>query len=165
MQLKAFQKQFSYVPGGPKTAKASLEGLMSCCKRALDLMDQGTNPTTQALLEQALTYLMLSYHYTNLDLEKVAEREMTRWKSQEDPKSRLIMVFKDYAELRVDGELRGTIPLYTPEDYRELKEIAHLFGCRIEASDHVQLGLFDLMKAINAEVDAAQQQAAQQAAS
>lgn len=145
MNLKAFQKQFAQVPGGPKSALESLENLEACCKKAKEMLEQGYNPAVQSFLEQGLTYLMKAYHFLNLDLERVAQREQSRWLSQTNAMQRVILVFSDHAELRVDGELRGTIPLYTPEDYEELKQIANLFQCRIESSDSTQLGLFEAL--------------------
>jgi hypothetical protein len=145
MNLKAFQKQFQEIPNGPKTALESLDGLQACCEKAREMLEKGYNPTVQTFLEQGLTYLMKAYHYLNLDLECVAEREKTRWLSQSQSQQRVILVFSDHAELRVDGQLRGTIPLYTSEDYEELRSIAHLFNCRIENSDATQLGLFEAM--------------------
>jgi hypothetical protein len=148
MNTKTLQKHFSALSlsleDAPKSAKEALDLLALCCQRASDGLETGFNPNTQTMMEQALAYLMFSYHYANLDLEQVALREMARWQGEgaSQKHDRVILVFSDHAELRVDGELRGTIPVYEQADHNELKDIAHLFSCRLEYADHMQLDLF-----------------------
>lgn len=152
MQVKALQKQFRdlslSMENSPKSAKDALSMLEMCCKRAGEGLEVGYNPSVQVFVEQALAYLMFTYHYLNLDLEQVAERELSRWQGESaSSQDRVILVFSDHAELRVDGELRGTIPVYEQADHSELKQIAHLFSCRLEYADHIQLNLFARMQA------------------
>ena len=69
--------------------------------------------------------MMAAFHYMNMNLENVVAREQKRGDHPApEGANRVILLFSDHAELRVDGELRGTIPLYSPEDYRELRQIA-----------------------------------------
>lgn len=146
MQLKEVQQVLVQGGQGPATAMAALRQIKALVERAMMALKAGNTPQTQLFLEQGLTAMMAACHYLDLDLDQVVAREQHRHQLGESKaQDRVILVFSDHAELRVDGELRGTIPLYSAEDYQELQQIAALFDCRMEHADHVQLSLFERM--------------------
>ncbi len=153
MQLKEAQQLLAKVSNKPHSATEALRQLTACTERAMRYLEDGNTVQAQSFVEQSLTNLMVAFHYLNLDLENVVQREKKRREAADKALSqdRVILIFSDHAELRVDGELRGTIPLYSEEDYRELRQIAQLFECRLEHADHLQLNLFNLLKSSNAE--------------
>ena len=147
MHLKDVQKVLTQSSDSPLTGVESLKQLKAAVEKSLDYLQDGNTPKSQVYLEQGLTYMMLSLHYLNVDIEKAVQRQTIRQNSANDAQDRVILIFSDHAELRVSGEHRGTIPLYSPEDYSELRQIAHLFQCRLEHADHLQLDLFSLLSA------------------
>lgn len=146
MQLKEIQQTLAQVSKGPASAQEALKELKACVSKSLDYLQEGNIVQAQVFLEHAFTQMMICFHYLNLDGEKVAAREKSRQENK-NPRhpERVILVFSDHAELRVGGELRGTIPLYSSDDYKELRQIAHLFECRLEHADHLQLNLLSLL--------------------
>lgn len=147
MQLKEAQSLLAKTAQKDGSALSVLRQLKATVAKAHDYMEAGNTVQCQVLLEQSFTLLMQAMHFLNLDVENVVSREQNRRQSvSEQNPDRVILVFSDHAELRVDGELRGTIPLYAAEDYTELRQIAQLFGCRIENADHLQLDLFTLLQ-------------------
>lgn len=148
MQLKDVQQVLSQSSKTANSAAEALRQLNACSERALGHLGDGNTVQAQAFLEQGFTNLMAAFHYLNIDLERVVQREKRRQQAESAPsqEERVILVFSDHAELRVGGELRGSIPLYSEDDYRELRQIAHLFQCRLEHADHLQLNLFSLLR-------------------
>ncbi len=147
MQLKEAQQVLAQVSNRPHSATEALQQLRACSERAITHLKEGNTAKAQMFVEQGLTNLIVAFHHLNLDLEKVVQREQTRRKAENAPlEERAIFIFSDHAELRVGGELRGTIPLYSEEDYGELRQIAQLFECRMEHADHLQLDLFASLK-------------------
>lgn len=147
MHVKSLQKSLLESCDPPITGLEALRQLKAATDKALGYFEEGNTPFAQNYLERSLTFMMLAFHYLNLDIEKVVAREAFRQKADNTLHERVILVFGDHAELRVSGELRGTFPLYTEEDYAEVRQIAQLFECRLEHADHVQLDLFGLLKA------------------
>jgi hypothetical protein len=145
MQLKEVQQLLSQTSQGPASATEALRQLRACVEKALEYLALGNTPQTQLFLEQGFTNLVRAFYFLNLDLEQVVQREHSR--QDASMPDRVILIFSDHAELRVDGELRGTFPMYSSEDYQELRQIAQLFQCRMEHSDHLQLGLFSVLEA------------------
>lgn len=143
MQLKEVQWLLAKEATGIYSAKDAINQVQASAKRAMQYLEQNNPVMTQGCLEQCFTTLMCALHYLNMDLEQVVKREQNRQtQARYGTTNRVIMVFADHAELRVDGELRGTFPLYTDEDAKDIKEIAQVFQCRIEYADHLQLQLF-----------------------
>jgi hypothetical protein len=148
MQLKEIQQCLSQASAEAGSANEAMKQLKACVERTIDYLKSGNTAQAQMFLEQGFTMMMAAFHYLNLDLEKVVQRELHRQKNEGlVPQERVILVFSDHAELRVGGELRGTIPLYSPEDYSELRQISQLFQCRMEHADHIQLDLFAILNA------------------
>ncbi len=146
MQLKEIQKVLMNDPAAPKSAADALKQLKAASERALENLNEHNTVQAQVLLENAFTHMMAAFHYMNLDVEKVVQRErQRRVYGQNNAQDKVILIFSDHAELRVQGELRGTIPLYSQEDYAELRQIAQIFECRMEHADHLQLDLFSVM--------------------
>lgn len=147
MQLKTVQKILAQAATGPPNAVEALKELRVSVERALDYLKEGHTAKAQVFLEQGFTSMMAAFHYLNLDVEQVVEREQLRRKTgQIASQDRVILIFSDHAELRVSGELRGTIPLYSQDDYQELRQISQIFDCRIEHADHLQLDLFSRLR-------------------
>lgn len=142
VQLKALQKVLTQADNRPGSALDAMRQLKACIDRSLSYLTDGNTAQAQVLLEQGFTNMMAAFHYLNLDVENIVYREKRRQAQSRALAERVILVFSDHAELRVGGELRGTIPLYSPEDYQELRQIAQLFECRMEHADHLQLNLF-----------------------
>lgn len=156
MQLKELPACLSQFAGENSSAADALHQLRACIERAIDYFKAGNTAQSQVFLEQGFTWMMAAFHFLNLDLENVVARELKRQKHEGTPQQdRVILVFSDHAELRVDGELRGTIPLYSQDDYQELRQIAQLFQCRMEHADHVQLTLFSVIEPRDDVFDAA----------
>jgi hypothetical protein len=146
MQLKEVQQLLTRTFDAPGSGVAALTELQASVTRTLEHLKEGNISQAQVMLEHGFTSLLMAFHFLNLDLEKVVEREKQRQKKERsDQQERVILVFGNHAELRVNGEQRGHIPLYGVEDYQELRQIAQLFECRIEHADHVQLDLFALL--------------------
>jgi hypothetical protein len=146
-QLAAFQQALAQAAQGPENTRDALNELKACAERSLQYLTEGNTPQAQRYLEQAFTAMMHAFHFLHVDVNQVIKRQQAAQQDTAKALERVIWVFSDHAELRVGGEVRGTIPLYTPEDYAELRHIAQLFACRIEHADHVQLGLFQAMLA------------------
>lgn len=144
MNLKEIQKLLSQSPQGPQSAHEALRELKACVERALAYLDEGHTAKTQDYLERGFGNMMAALHFMNLDLEQVVNREQARRKAP-PAEDRVILIFSDHAELRVAGELRGTIPLYCDEDYDQLREISQLFQCRMEHAGALQLDLFNAL--------------------
>ncbi len=143
MHLKEVPYILSQMADHPHSAIEALQELKASVEKTIDYLGDRNTIQAQAYLEHGFTNMMAAFHFLQIDLEKVVQREKNRGQQEARLKSdRVILVFSDHAELRVKGELRGTIPLYSQEDYQELRQIAHLFQCRIEQADHVQLDLF-----------------------
>lgn len=143
MQLSEAQEVLSRALNGPRTAGDALAQVSGAMDRARAYLADGNTVQAQAFVEQGFTHLMAAFHFLDLDLERVVARERSRnAETDRQQPDRAILIFSDHAELRVGGELRGTIPLYADEDYRELRQIAQLFQCRLEHASHAQLSLF-----------------------
>lgn len=143
MRVKDIQKillQDLLETGG--SAAQAVKELKATAEMTLDALELGNTPLAQERLEHGFTALLMAFHYLNIDLENVISREKARKANNEPGQEKAILIFGDHAELRVDGELRGTIPLYSEEDYQELRQIALMFGCRMTYADHVQLDIF-----------------------
>jgi phosphoribosyl-ATP pyrophosphohydrolase len=121
--------------------ESALKELRHCSERALAYLQEGNTPLVQEYMETAFTHLLSSFHFLNLDLDKVVNRLQQKQLSVKAT-DRVILIFGNHAELRVDGQCRGTMPLYAEEDYAEVRQIAQIFQCRIEHADHVQLDIF-----------------------
>lgn len=146
MKLSEVQKVLGQIAEATGSASLALKELKASVDMAMDYFKDGNIVQTQLFLEHAFTSLMGCFHYMNLSLENVVNRERQRNNGIKSIfQERVILVFSDHAELRVEGELRGTIPLYNEEDYNELRQIAHLFECRLEHADHVQLNLLSFI--------------------
>lgn len=144
VHLKEVQKMLSQCSDAPVSGIDALKQLRAAADKAINYLEDGNTPQGQIYVEQGLVHLMLACHYLNLDVEKAVERQQAR-QQKEPGQDRVILIFSDHAELRVAGELRGTIPLYSDEDYTELRHIAQLFQCRLEHADHTQLNLLSLL--------------------
>jgi len=151
MQVKEIQQLHrTAFDQGPQSALESLTQLEATVRRSLESLKAGHTPQAQMFLENSFTQMMMAFHFLNLNLEHVVKREKARREGHGQPEQdRVILVFSDHAELRVGGELRGTIPLYSEDDYRELREIAQLFQCRVEQAHHIQLDLFSILSRNN----------------
>ncbi|MCA9788505.1 MAG: hypothetical protein KC476_03510 [Cyanobacteria bacterium HKST-UBA06] len=144
LQLKEVQWLLAREVAGIETARDALVQLQVSSKKALQYLDQSNPVMAQGCVEQCFTTMMCVLHYLNIDIEQLVKREQRRQNQNKyGTMNRVIMVFADHAELRVEGELRGTFPLYTDEDAQDIQDIAQVFQCRIEYADHVQLTMFD----------------------
>lgn len=144
MQLKEAQQLLSNLTHRSPSLSDGLRELKAATQRAHEYAQNQHSVMAQLYLEHCFSLLMQCFHYMNIQADQVVTREYQRDQGQlTDQSERVILMFSDHAELRVNGELKGTFPLYSEQDYTQLQEIAQLFQCRVDHADHIQLTLFE----------------------
>ena len=96
---------------------------------SLKAMLRGDKQTAQAKLEDALSCLFIAFKVLNINPEEAVFRQINKMKE----KSRRIMhIYSDRVEIRVDNEVRGGWSIWSIDDMKEVEKMAKEFNCEIE---------------------------------
>jgi uncharacterized protein YabN with tetrapyrrole methylase and pyrophosphatase domain len=96
---------------------------------------KGDKESAQAELEDALSCLLIAFKVLNIDPEQAIKRQINKMKE----KSRRIMhIYSDRVEIKVDNEIRGKWSIWSVDDLREAEKMAREFNCEILREDTSQ---------------------------
>lgn len=127
-------------PAPPNTSREALARLAETVQRGLEAFDGDRLLQAQSLLEDSLSQVLVALKSLGIEAEPGLKRALARLLVQ--PGQRAFHVFEDRVEIWADGECRGTWPLYTEEDYRNVSKLALELGCPLIHQEARQLELF-----------------------
>lgn len=147
--LKTLQQRLSQHEMVPNSATESLEQLAKYANLASAITKTpDTETSLNYLLSQLLSHLLVSLKHLNLDFEVLVSQSLAALSESKNetsnPQNRIILVYANHADLLLEGEVRGSIPVYDRCDQEELHAIAKLFQCDLKFAESEQLEIFSI---------------------
>ena len=99
---------------------------------SLKSMLRGDKETAQAELEDALSCLLIAFKVLNINPEEAVFRQINKMK---ESSRRIMHIYSDRVEIRVDNEVRGGWSIWSIDDMKEAEKMAKEFNCEIEKED------------------------------
>ena len=161
--LKMLQRLVNNTSVLPNEPKITFEQLAKYAQQAACIetcigKSTETDSSLKYLFGQLLIHLLHANQQSGFDFTETVQQAIESLtplntnKNGTTLQTRIIMVYDTYAELRVNGEVRGTIPVYDRCDQDELRNIAKLFHCELQFAASEQLGLFNATETLSQQV-------------
>jgi len=99
---------------------------------SLKAMLCGNREKAQTELEDALSCLLIAFKTLDIDPEGAVLRQISKMK---EPSKRIMHIFPDRVEIRVDNEIRGGWAIWSADDLREAEKMAREFNCKVVKED------------------------------
>ncbi len=100
---------------------------------SLSAMLRGDKETAQAELEDAFSCLLIAFKTLGIDAEEAILRQVKKMQEQPD---RIMHIYADRVEIRVNNEIKGGWSIWSVDDLKEAEKMAREFNCEIVKEDH-----------------------------
>lgn len=108
---------------------------------SLKAMLRGDRQTTQNELEDAFSCLLIAFKTLKINPEDAVMRQVNKMKKHS---KRIMHIFPDRVEIRVDNEVRGGWAIWSADDFKEAEKMAREFNCEIVKEDQSQQLTLDI---------------------
>lgn len=108
---------------------------------SLKAMLRGDRQTAQSELEDAFACLLIAFKTLNIKPEDAILRQVNKMKTHS---KRIMHIFPDRVEIRVDNEIRGGWAIWSADDLKEAEKMAREFSCEIVKEDQSQQLTLDI---------------------
>ncbi len=99
---------------------------------SLSALLRGDKEKAQAELEDALSCLLIAFKTLGINPEEAIHRQVSKMKEQPD---RVMHIYSDRVEIRVNGEIKGGWSIWSADDLREVEKMAREFNCEVIKED------------------------------
>lgn len=127
-------------PKHPETIFDAIEQLAKLTKNAQAAYQHENLLQTQQHLEELFAASLIAMKCMDISPSAAIERTLKRYQT-ERRESPTLHIYTDQAVLKMGTDIRGRFPLYTDDDYEQVKEVALTFGCTLQHHDSEQLSL------------------------
>ncbi len=101
----------------------------------------GKRDIAQAELEDAFSCLLIAFKTMDINPEEAVLRQIAKMK---EPAKRIMHIFPDRVEIRVDNEVRGGWAIWSVDDLKEAEKMAREFNCELVKEDRSNQLTLDL---------------------
>ncbi|HSA07481.1 MAG TPA: hypothetical protein P5556_09905 [Candidatus Gastranaerophilales bacterium] len=108
---------------------------------SLNALLRGDREKAQNELEDALSCMLIAFKAMNIDPETSVLRQIEKMK--EHP-SRIMHIYSDRVEIRVNNEIKGGWAIWSADDLREAEKMAREFNCEIIKEDRSNQLMFEI---------------------
>ena len=108
---------------------------------SLKAMLGGNRERAQNELEDALSCLLIAFKALDINPDNAVLRQVNKMKEHS---KRIMHIYSDRVEIRVDNEIRGGWSIWSIDDLKEAEKMAREFNCEVMREDHSQQLTLDI---------------------
>ena len=115
--------------------KEAISHLNEEVAESLNALLRGDKETAQTELEDALSCMLIAFKTLDIDPNEAIMRQINRMKKHPN---KIMHIYSDRVEIRVNNEIKGGWAIWSADDLREAEKMAREFNCEIVKQDRSQ---------------------------